>query len=59
MIKIKKLGKFNNVDFNRLESMYEFKSARITRETLRETLKKNNVKFDTVMNPDINSDYSQ
>ena len=53
----KKLGKFNEQDYAELNKIYKLQKAQMNPgETLIETLNKNNIKFDTVMNPDINSD---
>ena len=53
----KKLGKFNNADYAILNNTYELEAAHMKpKETLIETLNKNNIKFDTIMNPDVNSD---
>ena len=53
----KKLGKFNVMESVKLSKIYKFRAAQINpREKLLETLNRNNISFDTVKNPDINSD---
>ena len=53
----KKLGKFNIKDYTKLNKIYEIEKAQLNpRENLIETLNKNKIKFDRVMNPDVNSD---
>lgn len=53
----KRLGKFNNLEYTKLNKIYKFKAALINpQETLVETLNKNNINYDTVMSADINSD---